>query len=91
MGRATLSLFPSSSVAIIDAADFERADRCRWFLYTERDGITVHVARNAFLHGKYSVQFLECFLLDTGWATKAPVRFVDGNRLNCTRANLVVE
>jgi hypothetical protein len=44
MERATISLFPSSSVAIIDAADFDRADKYRWFLHTARDGITLRVA-----------------------------------------------
>jgi hypothetical protein len=90
MERATLSLFPSSSVAIIDAADFERADRCRWFLWTAPDGVTFHVARNQLMFGRYGIQFLECFILELP-QPQITVRFVDGNRLNCTRANLILD
>ncbi|MGA6988632.1 MAG: hypothetical protein WBZ01_21450 [Terriglobales bacterium] len=76
-------------VAIIDAADYERANRYAWH-YRERGQHEPCVYRHVLCtdYGyQWHTQTLPAFIL--GLWPHAPVRFKDGDCLNCTRANLI--
>lgn len=72
-------------MALVDAADFERASRKNWFL------LGGYAVRREVWGGKVRHDFLQRFVLGLDpdqKANESVVEFIDQNPLNCRRTNL---
>ena len=77
---AVLLLAGRRAVARVDAADYERTAQYRWQL--KKNGMYYYAAAKSC--------GTEILLHRLVLPVEKPIRFLDGNPLNCTRANLVV-
>ncbi|MGB9071462.1 MAG: hypothetical protein WCC22_02240 [Terriglobales bacterium] len=85
--RRTIPL-DDCTVAIVDAADYDRCAEYRWYVH-QPPGEQVQAVRHVRNGVAWWTQTLAAFVL--GLDYHAPVGFVDGNPLHCWRSNLVVE
>lgn len=72
-------------LALVDAADFERANRKNWFL------LAGHAIRRERWGGKVRHDYLQRFVLGIAPESEGEnVEFIDHNPLNCRKSNLRV-
>ena len=74
-------------IALVDDVDYERVAAKRWSVVRARQIAEVYYARHAFwVDGKSQSILLHRFILDA--PAGQPVDHVNGDRLDCRRANL---